>query len=335
MLHHEGISEEMFKRASLSDSLLELEDSELQNEVTHMLKYLGKRDSGWSSWDFLQVVKSLGSYSLIERDHQNCTYRVHPLVQHWSGTTMGKNRHVVGKCVVSIIGLSIPLTFHDEDYKYRRALYKHITNYRALVNPAEMNSLVASSLGLIYSEQGRWKDAEVLDVVVMEKRKQLLGEDHPNTLTSMSNLASTYRNQGRWKDAEVLEVVVMEKRKQLLGEDHPHTLTIMANLASTYRSQGRWKGRRVGRGGRDGKAEAAAGRRSSLTPSQACPILRRTYRNQGRWKDAELLDVVVMEKRKWLLGEDHPRHLSSMANLAVYIQESGPLEGCRGSLRWS
>src|SRR3954469_21221439 len=29
-----------------------------------------------------------------------------------------------------------------------------------------------------------------------------LGAEHPDTLTSMANLASTYRNQGRWKEAE-------------------------------------------------------------------------------------------------------------------------------------
>jgi hypothetical protein len=45
----------------------------------------------------------------------------------------------------------------------------------------------------------------------MEKRKQVLGDDHPDTLTSMANLASTYRNLGRWKEAETLQVVVMEK----------------------------------------------------------------------------------------------------------------------------
>jgi hypothetical protein len=56
--------------------------------------------------------------------------------------------------------------------------------------------------------------------MVMQKRKQLFGEDHP-----------TYNNQGRWKEAEELKVVVMQKRKQLLGEDHPSTLTSMANLA--------------------------------------------------------------------------------------------------------
>ena len=54
-------------------------------------------------------------------------------------------------------------------------------------------------------------EAEALEVVVMEKRKHALGEEHPDTLTSMANLASTYRNQGQWKEAKALEVVVMEK----------------------------------------------------------------------------------------------------------------------------
>src|SRR5260370_42169013 len=79
--------------------------------------------------------------------------------------------------------------------------------------------------------------AEELEVVVLEKRKELWGEDHPDTLLSMGNLASTYRNQGRLKDAEVLEVAVMEKRKELLGEDHPDTLRNMGNLESIYRNQ--------------------------------------------------------------------------------------------------
>ena len=48
MLHHEGISEEMFEKAALSQ--FHLEDSELQKEVTQLLNLLGKHDSSWSSW---------------------------------------------------------------------------------------------------------------------------------------------------------------------------------------------------------------------------------------------------------------------------------------------
>ena len=65
--------------------------------------------------------------------------------------------------------------------------------------------------------QGCWSDAEMLQVMVMEKMKQLLGDSHPDTLRSMADLASTYRSQGLWNDAEMLKMVAIEKRKQPLG----------------------------------------------------------------------------------------------------------------------
>ncbi|KAF2263124.1 hypothetical protein CC78DRAFT_560967 [Lojkania enalia] len=84
----------------------------------------------------------------------------------------------------------------------------------------------------------RSEEAESLWVQVMEARKSKLGVDHPDTLTSMGNLASTYRNQGRWDEAELLEVQVMETRKSKLGVDHPDTLTSINNLALTFKGRG-------------------------------------------------------------------------------------------------
>jgi hypothetical protein len=72
----------------------------------------------------------------------------------------------------------------------------------------------------------------------METSKKKLGADHPDTLTSMANLASTYRNQGRWDAAEELFVQVMEMSKKKLGADHPSTLTTMNNLAFTWKGIG-------------------------------------------------------------------------------------------------
>ncbi|THX68822.1 hypothetical protein D6D04_10470 [Aureobasidium pullulans] len=96
-----------------------------------------------------------------------------------------------------------------------------------------------ANLAATYRRQGRWKEAEELEVSVMEARKRVLGEGHPDTLTSMANLASTYWSQGRWEEAEELQVLVMEARKSVLGEGHPNTLTSMASLAYTLRSQRR------------------------------------------------------------------------------------------------
>ena len=99
----------------------------------------------------------------------------------------------------------------------------------------------------------------------METSKTKLGADHPDTLTSMANLASTYRNQGRWEEAEKLDVQVMETSKTKLGADHPDTLTSMANLASTYRNQGRWEEAEEAGGAGDGDEQDEAWARSIPT----------------------------------------------------------------------
>jgi tetratricopeptide (TPR) repeat protein len=96
-------------------------------------------------------------------------------------------------------------------------------------------------LAATYRNQGRWKEAEELQLQVMEMSQTKLGQDHPDTLTSMANLASTYGNRGLWKEAEELQLQVMETRKRVLGDEHPETLTSMANLASTYGNRELWK----------------------------------------------------------------------------------------------
>jgi hypothetical protein len=45
-----------------------------------------------------------------------------------------------------------------------------------------------ANLAATYRNQGRWKEAEELQVEVMKKRKQVLGDDHPHTLTSIANV---------------------------------------------------------------------------------------------------------------------------------------------------
>jgi hypothetical protein len=76
-----------------------------------------------------------------------------------------------------------------------------------------------ANLASTYWNQGRWKEAEELNIGVMKIRKRVLGEEHPHTLIIMANLASTYWNQGRWKEAEELEIRVMETNKRVLKVD--------------------------------------------------------------------------------------------------------------------
>ena len=50
-------------------------------------------------------------------------------------------------------------------------------------------------------------------------RRRVLGAEHPDTLTSMHNLALTYSDQGRWKEAEELGVQIVEMTR-VLGAEH-------------------------------------------------------------------------------------------------------------------
>lgn len=54
------------------------------------------------------------------------------------------------------------------------------------------------------------KEAEGLEVQVIEARGRVLGLEHPDTLASMDSLASTYRDQGRHKEAERVGVQAIQ-----------------------------------------------------------------------------------------------------------------------------
>ena len=51
---------------------------------------------------------------------------------------------------------------------------------------------------------GDYQAAAPLAQEVLAIRERWLGPDHPDTLTSVSNLASLFRNQGRYEEAEPL-----------------------------------------------------------------------------------------------------------------------------------
>ena len=59
----------------------------------------------------------------------------------------------------------------------------------------------------------------------MEIRKRVLGEEHPDLLTSVGNLASVLGNQGKYEAAETLHRRDLEGREKVLGVEHPDTLT--------------------------------------------------------------------------------------------------------------
>ncbi|KAK3331554.1 hypothetical protein B0H66DRAFT_99255 [Apodospora peruviana] len=88
-----------------------------------------------------------------------------------------------------------------------------------------------ANLASTFWNQGRWEEAEKLEVQVMKTRKTKPGANHPDTLMSMHNLTFTWKDQCRHVDALALREDCTQARRRVLGEEHPYTLLCLSTVA--------------------------------------------------------------------------------------------------------
>jgi len=72
----------------------------------------------------------------------------------------------------------------------------------------------------------------------LNRSRRFLGEDDPETLNSLSNLAADLRALGQVQAARDLDQDTLDRRRRILGQDHPDTLTSAENLAADLRALG-------------------------------------------------------------------------------------------------
>ncbi|GMF97349.1 unnamed protein product [Aspergillus oryzae] len=274
----------------------------------------------------IDAIGLLKAFSFVSEGGGDGSLNLHRLVHLATRNWMRKSQQFSLQILKTADHLSE--TFPNDDHIHRKVWREYMPHALSLIAEADFQKEqenyinFINNIGMCLYSDGRWKEAERLQVQVLELRKQVLGPEHPDTLTSIANLALTYRNQGRWKEAERLQVQVLELRKQVLGPEHPDTLTSIANLASTYWTQGRWKE------AEELEKQVLKLRKQVLGPEHPDTLtsianLALTYRNQGRWKEAERLQVQVLELRKQVLGPEHLDTLTSIANLASTYWNQG------------
>ncbi|KAL4889182.1 hypothetical protein BDV59DRAFT_210483 [Aspergillus ambiguus] len=307
----------------------------------------------------------LSAYSFIiqpkNKESKNCPITIHRLVH--LATRNWMKREKLFPLYIRKAADRLNETFPNNDHTNRQRWREYLPHALFLLSENEFIKQQAQYIDYIHKvgnclySDGRYSESEELGLQVVKTGKQMLGPEHPmtltctadlastywkqgrwkeaeelqlqvlglehpDTLTSMNSLASTYRYQGRLKEAEELQLQVMETRKQVLGSGHPKTLTSMANLASTYENQDRWNE------AEELQLQVMETRKLVLGSNHPKTLtcmnnLASTYQNQGRWNEAEELQLQVMETRKLVLGTDHPDTLTSMNNLAYTRERIG------------
>ncbi|MGO9171966.1 MAG: tetratricopeptide repeat protein [Rhodomicrobium sp.] len=91
--------------------------------------------------------------------------------------------------------------------------------------------------GQLYT-QSKYKEAATVAEQALALAERVLGPEHPDTLSTVNNLAFFYQAQGRYGEAEPLFKRALDANERLLGQEHFETLTSVANLAAIYDNQG-------------------------------------------------------------------------------------------------
>ncbi|KAH6691785.1 hypothetical protein BKA61DRAFT_715021 [Leptodontidium sp. MPI-SDFR-AT-0119] len=275
--------------------------------------------AGASRKEEVDAIGTLEAYSFIIKRAADVAFDLHRLVHLVTRNWLRQNDLMAQWTERAIV--RVEEVFLDDDYynRYDWRIYLPHVRYALMSNKAgkdrETRIALSRRFGLCLLSDGRYNEAEAPFVEVMERNKRVLGQEHSDTLTSISNLASTFCNQGRWKEAEDLEVQVMETRKRVLGAEHPDTLTSMGNLASIYRNQGRWKeAEDLDVQVMETSLRVLGAEHSDTLTSMG--NLASTFWHQGRWKEAEDLEVQVMETSLRVVGAEHPDTLTGINNLA-------------------
>ena len=135
----------------------------------------------------------------------------------------------------------------DQPYGFQRTLVTHVRAnmeyFKSEVNESTVCYMddAYKKFGRLLREQGYPKEAETLQVQVLDRRNGILGVEHPDTINAMENLATTYGSLGKYREAEKLEIQVLDARNRILGEEHLDTINAMGNLVKTYGSLGKYR----------------------------------------------------------------------------------------------
>jgi tetratricopeptide (TPR) repeat protein len=183
-------------------------------------------------------------------------------------------------------------------------------------------SIVRDSEGAIHQAQGRYREAEKAYREALTIRRNLLGEDHPETATSYSNLAMCLVALGRHDDALPLLHKALAIQRKAHGEEHRDTALACNNMAFCLKAQGE-------------VARALPLFEKALTIwrkvlGEQHPFTCNCYTNlasclqiEGRLKKARPLFEKALAMRRGMLGEEHPDTAISYSNLAYCLHAQG------------
>jgi serine/threonine protein kinase/tetratricopeptide (TPR) repeat protein len=173
-----------------------------------------------------------------------------------------------------------------------------------------------STIGEVYFALGQYEQAETMHRAALALRTRLLGDEHPDTATTLNALGIALDYQRRGPEAESILRKALGMRRKLFGNEHADVATSLHNLGHALAYQQKCTE------AEDLYREALAMRRKllgneNLDVAETLVQWGSTLRVLSRFAEADLLYQEALTLRRKLLGNEHPAVAHALDNWAI------------------
>ena len=198
--------------------------------VLHNLSLVTVNEAGVSLHALLQLIVT----EQIKTQGRCSSRRLRRLLRLFMNAP---ERHYI-KAVVSMLETAFPKPRQEgaqtDRWERCASLRPHVELALSHAEHVGSDSLAAARLrywfGYYLSDRGEYEMAIYNHKKTIAARTRLLGEEHPETLDAMNNLASSLGRSGELALARDIGEKVLNTRTRVLGDDHPDTLISTNNL---------------------------------------------------------------------------------------------------------
>jgi serine/threonine protein kinase len=185
-----------------------------------------------------------------------------------------------------------------------------------LVDQPERRAALQATLAGTYAALGLYREAIPLQREVLDHYVASRGQEDPNALSAMNNLAQSTYHSGHLDEALKMREAVLALRRKVLGPEHPDTLNTMHYLAFSYHKAD------LGKKAIAMLEKVLASRRKVLGAEHPDTLttmhfLADVYQRNGLRKEGFHLFEEVLALRRKVLGPEHPDTLTTRHYLAL------------------
>ena len=208
-----------------------------------------------------------------------------------------------------------------DDMKVASLVDRGVQEARSLDSDPAVQAELYATLGEIYERLGNLDRADELLKLALNRRRALLGADHPDVAASLVSLGLLRTEQARYDEAERLVRAGLETARLHLPPTHPVVRSATSTLGHVLVESGSYEEAvRV-----LDDAVRIDEKLGAVTPQLADSLheLSNAHFYLGHMDEAQKLTERVLAMTRTLYGERHPLVAEDLINLGAIQQEQG------------